>query len=174
MSSLQLADDHLCVGVEVDVSLLLDPGKGLSGWPLKEDIPEDNHDDDDEDGNMTRISVNITGKSGNILWISGNVTGILIKISGGGKITHCWFWSSLFFLFVQYSSTRFSWVSSFSKMTETANVIFTNLSVKVITVLLLQEDWSHSSRSHFCHDNCSEARSRGILSQGSGRPKKNV
>ena len=174
MSSLQLSDHHLCVGVEVDVSLLLDPGKGLSGWPLKEDIPEDNHDDDDEDGNMTRISVNITGKSGNILWISGNVTGILIKISGGGKITHCWFWSSLFFLFVQYSSTLFSWVSSFSKMTETANVIFTNLSVKVITVLLLQEDWSHSSRSHFCHDNCSEARSRGILWQGSGRPKKNV
>ena len=151
MSSLQLSDHHLCVGVEVDVSLLLDPGKGLSGWPLKEDIPEDNHDDDDEDGNMTRISVNITEKSGNILWISGNitgksgnilgisgnVTGILIKISGGGKITHCWFWSSLFFLFVQYSSTRFSWVSSFSKMTETANIIFTNLSVKICVALLL-------------------------------------
>ena len=38
------------------------------------------------------------------------------------SITYCWFWSSLFFLLVQYSSTLFSWVSSFSKMTENEDI----------------------------------------------------
>ena len=33
--------------------------------------------------------------------------------------TNCWFWSSRFFLAVQYSSSRFSWVSSFSRITDT-------------------------------------------------------
>ena len=70
-------------------------------------------------GNMTRISGTVTGTSGNIY------ENIRMSFK---KETHCWFWSSLFFLFVQYSSTRFSWVSSFSKMTETENIIFTNLS----------------------------------------------
>ena len=30
--------DHLCVGVEVDVALLLDPRQGLTGRPLEENI----------------------------------------------------------------------------------------------------------------------------------------
>ncbi len=33
------------------------------------------------------------------------------------KRQNCWFWSRRFFLDVQYSRTRFSWVSSFSRIT---------------------------------------------------------
>ena len=50
----EVDDVHLCVSVEVDVSLLLDPGKGLPGWSLKQNIPEDNHDHE-ESGNYQEM-----------------------------------------------------------------------------------------------------------------------
>ena len=39
--------EDLCVGVEVDVALLLDPGQRLPGRPLEQDIPVGDEDYND-------------------------------------------------------------------------------------------------------------------------------